>query len=208
MSYSPVNGCSVPASRITQYRVGFITCRHSAGLFTITTNNTNTTPSFALAQAQLTTESDDTDLMCKRRFNVKVASGSSVTLHRGGATPPALCTTDATMITHVQRVSIPGLTVRTPADVVFSSNSTSANTASFTAVAPHRSVTFLMMQGPGGQTAGESEWVNSGPEGDDTSIFHALLELNSGGTAVSVTRFAPGGSVGGVFSPIVVQFDP
>lgn len=180
----------------------------SAGLFTITTNNTNTTPSFALAQAQLTTESDDTDLMCKRRFNVKVASGSSVTLHRGGATPPALCTTDATMLTHVQRVSIPGLTVRTPADVVFSSNSTSANTASFTAVAPHRSVTFLMMQGPGGQTAGESEWVNSGPEGDDTSIFHALLELNSGGTAVSVTRFAPGGSVGGVFSPIVVQFDP
>jgi hypothetical protein len=68
-----------------------------------------------------------------------------------------------------------------------------------------------MTQGPGGQTAGESNSNGTGNDNDDTSSFHAIVDFVGAGpnaTTVSVTRDATGPSASSVFSPVVVQFDP
>lgn len=178
----------------------------SSGLHTITTASTPVASTFALAMVQVTANSSDQEYMCKRRFNVKVASPTAITLKRGGtASPSANCTTDPVVSSNVQRINIPSAVVRTPADVTLTSGSTS-NNASITSVVTHRSVALLMMQGPGGQSSGESDFASSGLDGDDTGPFHASVDLTNA-TTVLVTRTVPS-NCASVFSPIVVQFDP
>jgi hypothetical protein len=180
----------------------------TTGGFTIPTSTTAVGTTFALATAQVTANSTNLHYMCKRRLNVKVG-GANVTMHRGvGSTPSANCTTDAVVLSNVQRVHIPTVTAtRVPADVTMVNSDSTASTAAFTAVAPHRSITFLMMQGAGGQTAGESDFGGTNDDDDDTGAFHATLDFNAGGTQVNLVRTEPD-NCSSTFSPIVVQFDP
>ena len=173
----------------------------TTGGFTVATNTTGN--AFALTMAQITNANDYT---CKRRLNTKV-NASSVGLHRGNGNSTN-CTADAVALIAVQRVSLTGAaTVQLVADVAVNNTSPSTTSAAFTAVATHKAITFLMSQGPGGQTSGESNQALNSGDNDDTGTFHAIVDFAST-TTVSVTRDAPAANANSLFSPVVVQFDP
>jgi hypothetical protein len=111
-------------------------------------------------------------------------------------------------VVNVQRVSIPSAVVTVPAAVQIDNTATSATSATFTAVTPHRTIVFFGLQGPGGQSSGEGSFGGTGNDDDDTGPFHATAELNGPNTAVVVTRTAPPSNARSVFTPFVVQFDP
>jgi hypothetical protein len=146
--------------------------------------------------------------MCKRKLNARGTSETNVRLRRGSATAPAGCTADAVTAANVQRVLFPLQTVNV-GDVNFTTNASTANTSTFVAVAKDRAITFLAMQGPGGQAGGESNYLPSpNPDADDLGAFNALLDFNGGGTQVVVTRTIPNVSVAATYSVYVVVFDP
>jgi hypothetical protein len=173
------------------------------------------TNAFLLMTAQMTT-GNEPNVMCKRITKARLNGSGNGTFRRGGVgTPPAVCTTDPITTMNVSKVTLPtsgsGVlgTVTQLADVTINNQTTSANSASFTAVPSHRTITFLGQQGPGGQAGGESDFNNMMNDGDDTGCFHALLDLNAASaTAVSVTRAAPVANQTSVFAPFLVTFDP
>jgi hypothetical protein len=71
---------------------------------------------------------------------------------------------------------------------------------------PNKSVAFAGGQGPGGQTGGESNFLQIDSSGDQTGPFHALLHLTAAN--VNVMCRNPGGSKTSAFSPQVIQFTP
>jgi hypothetical protein len=146
--------------------------------------------------------------MCKRKLNARGMSETNVRLRRGSATAPAGCTADAVTAANVQRVLFPGQTVN-DRDVNFTTNASTANTSTFGTVAKDKAITFLAMQGPGGQAGGESNYLPSpNPDADDLGAFNALLDFNGMGTQVVVTRTIPNVSVAATYSVYVVVFDP
>ncbi|MFZ5438522.1 MAG: beta strand repeat-containing protein [Myxococcota bacterium] len=171
--------------------------------FNITTNNTGVMTSFAFGMARVN-DAMNQNVMCKRRFNLKL-NAASVAFHRGGASAGTACTSDDALDVTVQRITIPGVAVRIPADVTLS-NGTTATNASITNTTTHKAIAFLMMQGPGGQTAGEADFAVTQGDGDDTGPFHATVTFSSA-TQLTLTRAVPS-NVGSVFTPMVVEFDP
>jgi hypothetical protein len=146
------------------------------------------------------------DAMCKRRLNARGTSQMNVRLHRGSTTQPAGCIADGVTAANVQRVVFPGQAV-TVGDVNFSNSSNTANSP-VTAVAKDRAITFLAMQGPGGQAGGESNYLPSpNPDADDLGAFNAMVDFNPAGTQVALTRTVSG-TVLATYSIYVVVFDP
>ncbi|MBL8914745.1 MAG: putative metal-binding motif-containing protein [Archangium sp.] len=176
--------------------------------YTVTTASTPTNQSFVLAMAQVI-DGTNPETMCRRRFNTRVTGATTFTMHRATATQPPACVDAQSTVTAFvsQRVNL-GTTVSVQqVDVTFNNTSNAtANSGTFTAIAPHRSITFLQTQGPGGQASGESNLTTAGQDGDDTAAFHATVEFN-GNDRVTLTREVTGNTTS-TFSPVVVQFDP
>lgn len=178
-------------------------------LYTVTTASTPAAQSFALTMAQVI-DGTNPETMCRRRFNTRVTGNTTFTLHRATATQPGACTDAQSTVTAfaTQRVNLGTSATTQTQDITFSNNSTqSVNPMLTTAITPHRSICFLSMQGPGGQTAGESNLVVNGADGDDTGAFHAMLDFNANGDRIVVTRDVSGNTTS-TFSPVTVQFDP
>lgn len=177
------------------------------------TTTTSMPNSFALAMASMS-DTTTADVMCKRKLNAKLNSNTVVRLHRGGTgTPPTGCSADGLTSLLVQRITWTGLTSTTVSDVTFApavaAGSATQSTTAFTAVSLHRAMTLLGSQGQGGQAGGEASFIGLNPmESDDTGPFHALLDFNSGGTQVTVTRNSGATGVTSVFSPMVLSIDP
>jgi hypothetical protein len=139
-------------------------------------------------------------------LNARGTSQMNVRLHRGSTTQPAGCIADGVTAANVQRVVFPGQAV-TVGDVNFSNSSNTANSP-VTAVAKDRAITFLAMQGPGGQAGGESNYLPSpNPDADDLGAFNAMVDFNPAGTQVALTRTVSG-TVLATYSIYVVVFDP
>lgn len=178
--------------------------------YTVTTTATPTAQSFALTMAQVI-DGTNPETMCRRRFNTKVTGTTTFTLHRATATQPASCVDAQSTVTAfaTQRVNLgTSAAVRTQ-DVTFTNSSTASTNPTITggSLVPHRSICLLGMQGPGGQTAGEANFVGSNQDGDDTGPFHATLDFNAAGDRIVVTREVSGNTTS-TFSPVMVQFDP
>ncbi len=172
--------------------------------YTVATNTTGN--AFLLATAQVNTDTTDVNYMCKRRLKGRLGASNAV-FHRGGASTPSGCTGDAVAAISLQRVSLPAsAVVLAPADVTIAAGQTGGTSAAFTAVPTHRSIVFLSGQGPGGQAGGEAEFNSNQADSDDTGPFHALAEFTAGANAVQLTR--TGTTLGSVFAPFVVTFDP
>jgi hypothetical protein len=178
--------------------------------YVITTASTPTATTFALTMAQVVDAGGTTETMCRRRFNTKVATATTLTMHRGTTTQPAICTDANSTVTQLttQRINFPGITMPNVGDVTFNNNSTaSQNSSAFSAVQKDKAICFLQTQGPGGQASGESNFTATGQDADDTGPFHAMVDFNAGADRVVVTREVPGNTTS-TFSPVVVQFDP
>jgi hypothetical protein len=188
---------------------------NGSGDYVIGTATSGVSSTFALAMVQVV-DTGASQTMCRRRFNGIVNNGN-VTLRRAGASPqPAACVdaTDA-LVTHlsVQRVSWSGLTVRRPTTPLVAITGTTADSGgqAIGASVPHRALLLLPVQGPGGQTSGESNYTGNGgnaEDDDDLGPFHALLDFNGAGDQVTVTRGTPAAACTSRFSPMAVEFDP
>jgi hypothetical protein len=182
-----------------------------APLVTVTAASPTTLAStFVLGTAQLTTDTSNVNLMCKRRFKVKASGTTDVTFRRGANAAAGVCTSDAVALVHAQRVSIPGAgsAVRVAPDITIVNGATSGAATFGTALsAVHKSIVLAGLQGPGGQCSGEGAYAGTANDNDDTGSFHATLDLTTT-TNVNLVRTQPSSNADSVFSVMGVQFDP
>ncbi len=161
---------------------------------------------FALYSAYLGATNNN-HYICKRRFRGNIASSQSLLFSRGaGSSDPECSNSDITSLAW-ERVELPTCSAITGCNTVQRwSAGIAAGTTSIASVAIHRSLALLGGQGPGGQCAGETSWVDtSSATGSSTAAVHATIQLTSE-TAMSIVRNDNAGT--SLFSPFVVQFDP
>jgi hypothetical protein len=152
--------------------------------------------------------------MCKRRLRGSMATASTqVEFARGAGTAPTQCDDDPAAVAW-ERVQWPACgagvvnlcaSVQHLATLAVTGSNTSGTTAAFTAVDRPRALVLSGGQGPGGQSAGESDFTGNSNTGDDTGAFHGRAAFASSTTA-TVTRSATGATSN--FSLQVVEFSP
>lgn len=153
--------------------------------------------------------------MCRRRVRGVALANGDVTFSRGKGA--AACAQDPVelrweVVTLPASAGVQNVDGATGVSITGSSTGTDGfltTTPTFSGqVVTHRAVAFFGTQGPGGQTAGESNWYEHAMNnGDRTDRFHALLRLVGAGSLELQCR-NPGNGNASTFSPVVVQFEP
>jgi hypothetical protein len=169
-------------------------------------NATTLARSFVLATARVDTNNTNENFICKRRFRVTL-SATEVTARRGGGANHNDCVSDGAVF-NSQVVTLPAWASVTSVAMSTNGRNTTFTSSTFTAVAKDRALILLGMQGPGGQTAGETAFRASSAADDNTGHVHALADFNGPGDRVSLTRIDPGTNTDAQFNPFVLRFNP